>query len=120
MSTTRIDTNSLPRTHIKGSGEVTEVINKSLCGADNVLGQLRWLASGDVYAAPATEATHQLLYLMDGEGTIRLDGKDYDVAKGAGIYLGPTETASISHRGSGQLKLFHLVVPIKDELQLDS
>jgi hypothetical protein len=49
-----------------------------------------------------------------------LDGKGYEVAKGAGIYLGPAESASISHRGSAPLKLFHLVVPIKTELQLDS
>ena len=54
---------------------------------------------------------HQLIYLMEGKGRVRLDGKDYDVEKGAGIYLGPTETAAISAANGASLKLFHLVVP---------
>ena len=81
---------------------------------------LRWLESGDEFAAEALEETHQLLYLMEGEGTITLEGERYEVAKGAGIYLGPQESASISQRGDAALKLFHLVVPIKKELQLDA
>ena len=48
---------------------------------------------------------------MEGEGIIELDKKRYDVKKGSGIYLGPTETASIHHAGSAKLKLFHLTVP---------
>ena len=48
---------------------------------------------------------------MEGEGVIRLENKDYAVKKGAGIYLGPKETASISHAGDSPLKLFHLIVP---------
>ena len=38
---------------------------------------------------------------------------------GAGIYLGPAETASIRQRGNTPLKLFHPVVPIRQD-QLDS
>ncbi len=57
---------------------------------------------------------------MEGAGVITLEGKDYEVGKGAGIYLAPSEAASIGHRGAGTLKLFHLVVPVKEELQLDS
>jgi glyoxylate utilization-related uncharacterized protein len=120
MATTHIDTNAAPRTRINGQGEVAEILNTELCGAENVTGLLRWLQSGDEYAAEALEQTHQLLYLMEGEGTITLDGKSYEVAKGAGIYLGPSETASIRQRGMAALKLFHLVVPIKQELQLDA
>lgn len=120
MATTHIDTNAVPRSRLNGQGEFAEILNKQLCGAENVTGLLRWLESGDEYAAEALDQTHQLLYLMEGEGTITLDGKDYDVAKGAGIYLGPSETASIRQRGAAALKLFHLVVPIKQELQLDA
>lgn len=120
MSTTHIDTNAVPRTRINGQGEVAEILNNELCGAENVTGMLRWLQAGDEYAADALDETHQLLYLMEGEGTITLDGKSYDVVKGAGIYLGPSETASISQRGDSPLKLFHLVVPIKQDLQLDA
>jgi len=53
---------------------------------------------------------HQLVYLMSGKGTITLDGKSYDVAKGAGIYLGPAETATIAANQGAELKLFHLMV----------
>lgn len=109
MSLTFIDTNKLPRKAVPGQGEVTEVLNPALCGARNVLGALRWLKSGEVFkAGPAGK--HQLVYLMGGKGRIRLDNKDYDVDKGAGVYLGPTESATIEARG-GALKLFHLVVP---------
>ena len=33
------------------------------------------------------------------------------VAKGAGVYVGPNETAAIRPQGEGSVKLFHLVVP---------
>jgi mannose-6-phosphate isomerase-like protein (cupin superfamily) len=46
-----------------------------------------------------------------GEGTITLDAKDHSVRKGSGIYLGPSESATIKPAGAAPLKLFHLVVP---------
>ena len=111
MPNTYIDTNTLPHTKVAGSGEFVEVLNNALCGAKNVVGTLRWLQSGEKYDAVCDAKTNQLVYLMQGEGTITLNGKDHDVAKGNGIYLGPSESARIAHRGSAPLKLFHLVVP---------
>jgi quercetin dioxygenase-like cupin family protein len=70
---------------------------------------LRWLKSGEKFKAEASNK-HQLIYLMDGKGRINLNNKDYDVSKGAGVYLEPAETASIE-ASSGTLKLFVLVVP---------
>jgi hypothetical protein len=109
MPLTFIDTNKLPRKATPGAGEVTEVLNQALCGAKNVLGSLRWLKSGEKFKAEASNK-HQLIYLMDGKGRIKLGNKNYDVTKGAGVYLGPSETASIEASG-GTLKLFHLIVP---------
>jgi quercetin dioxygenase-like cupin family protein len=109
MPLTFIDTNKLPRKAMPGGGEVTEVLNQALCGAKNVLGSLRWLKSGQKFKAEASNK-HQLIYLMDGKGRIKLDNKNYDVIKGAGVYLGPSETASIEASG-GTLKIFHLIVP---------
>jgi 5-keto 4-deoxyuronate isomerase len=48
---------------------------------------------------------------MEGAGSIRLDGKNYEVAKGAGVYLGPSESATIQASDGASLKLFHLAVP---------
>jgi AraC-like ligand binding domain len=106
---TFVDTNSLPRVKTP-EGEVTEVLNNALQGAKNVLGTLRWLKSGEHFTAQPGNR-HQLIYLMEGSGTIRLDNKDYDVPRGAGVYLGPSETATIKASGSDTVKLFHLVVP---------
>jgi glyoxylate utilization-related uncharacterized protein len=111
MPNTYIDTNKLPHTKVPGSGEFVEVLNKALCGAKNVVGSLRWLRSGEKYEAVCDARTNQLLYLMEGEGTITLNAADHQVAQGHGIYLGPSESASIAHRGSAPLKLFQLVVP---------
>jgi len=111
MANTYIDTNTLPHTKVPGSGEYVEVLNNALCGAQNVVGSLRWLNAGEKYDAACDADTNQLLYLMEGEATITLNGKDHQVAKGNGIYLGPTESAKIAHRGSAPLKLFQLVVP---------
>ena len=111
MPNTYIDTNKLPHTKMPGSGEFVEVLNNILCGAKNVVGSLRWLNAGERYDAICDATTNQLLYLMEGEGTITLNGEDHQVAKGNGIYLGPTESAKIAHRGSAPLKLFQLVVP---------
>ncbi len=110
MPLTFIDTNTLPRTSSAGHGEATEVLNNALCGAKNVVGALRWLKSGDKFTTEKSDR-HQLIYLMDGKGSISLDDKRYDVAKGAGVYLGPAETATIEAAAGASLKLFHLVVP---------
>jgi quercetin dioxygenase-like cupin family protein len=110
MPLTFIDTNKLAKKPTAGQGEVTEVLNQALCGAKNVNGSLRWLKSAETFK-PASSDKHQLIYLMEGKGRIRLNDKDYDVEKGAGIYLGPAETATIQAAGGAPLKLFHLVVP---------
>ncbi len=109
MSLTFIDTNKLPK-QASSQGEVTEVLNQALCGAQNVHGSLRWLKADESFK-PQSSDKHQLIYLMEGKGRIRLNDKDYDVEKGAGIYLGPSETATISAANGAALKLFHLVVP---------
>jgi quercetin dioxygenase-like cupin family protein len=109
MSLTFIDTNKLPRRPVPGHGEMTEVLNEALCGAKNVVASLHWLKPGDSFWAEAA-TKHQLVYLMDGSGRITLDGKDYQVASGAGVYLGPSETAEVKAVG-GAAKLFVLVVP---------
>jgi hypothetical protein len=106
---TFIDTNKLPRVKT-AQGESTEILNQRLAGARNVLGTLRWLTPGEKFQTEPLEK-HQLIYLMEGSGKIRLDNKDYDVSRGAGVYLGPSETATIQAGGGSSLKLFHLVVP---------
>ena len=110
MSLTFIDTNKLPKKASTGQGEVTEVLNEALCKARNVHGSLRWLKSTETFK-PAAISKHQLVYLMEGKGRIRLNNQDYDVEKGAGIYLGPSETATIQAASGASLKLFHLIVP---------
>jgi quercetin dioxygenase-like cupin family protein len=109
MATTFIDTNSLPRTKTP-QGETLEVLNGALAGAKNVLGTLRWLDPGQTYTAAAAPK-HQLLYVMEGKARISLDNKDYDVERGAGVYLAPSESASIQAPAGAPAKLFHLEVP---------
>ena len=111
MTTTFIKTGDCPKRKIAGAGEVAEIMNEKLCGAKNGLGMLRWLRAGERLEAGAEKGSHQLIYLMEGQGVITLNAKDYAVGKGAGIYLGPDEQASVRHAGSTPLKLFHLVVP---------
>jgi glyoxylate utilization-related uncharacterized protein len=111
MPNTYIDTNILPHTKVPGSGEYVEVLNNALCGANNVVGSLRWLQSGEKYSAACDAKTNQLLYVMEGEGTISLNGKDHQVGKGNGLYLGPGESAQFAQRGPAPLKIFQLVVP---------
>ena len=106
---TFIDTNKLPRVHT-AQGDVTEILNEALEGAKNVHGELRWLKPGEKFEAAPLDK-HQLVYLMDGSGTIRLNDKDYEVSKGAGVYLGPSESATLQPAAGASLKLFHLIVP---------
>jgi quercetin dioxygenase-like cupin family protein len=108
-TTTFINTNELPRVN-SPQGEFTEILNGQLVGAKNVLGTLRWLSSGESFAAHALDK-HQLIYLMEGQGTISLEGKDYQVSRGAGVYLGPSESATLRAGDGASMKLFHLVVP---------
>ena len=106
-TTTFIDTNALPR-RATSQGEVTEILNKALAGAENVVGMLRWLKPGEQLQAAAS-GEHQLIYLMDGKGQIGLEGKDHDVTQGMGVYLGPSESATV-RATTETVKLFHLVV----------
>jgi quercetin dioxygenase-like cupin family protein len=106
---TFVDTNKLPRVKTP-QGEVTEILNEKLVGAKNVFGTLRWLSPGEKFQAESVEK-HQLIYLMEGQGSIRLENKEYDVARGAGVYLGPSESATIQAAAGSPLKLFHLMVP---------
>ena len=49
---------------------------------------------------------------MEGQGSIRLDDKDYDVSRGAGVYLGALrDRPPFKPPPDRPLKLFHLVVP---------
>jgi hypothetical protein len=108
-TTTFIDTTKLPRVKTP-QGEFTEILNDQLVGAKNVLGVLRWLSSGESFTAEPSDK-HQLLYFMEGQGRIRLEGKEYKVSRGAGVYLGPSETATIQASEGASAKLFHLTVP---------
>jgi hypothetical protein len=110
MSLTFIDTNTLSKKTTAGHGDVTEILTESLCGAYNVHGSVRWLKAGETFEPEGVDR-HQLIYLMDGKGSIRLDAKSYDVERGAGVYLGPRETATIRPAEGSVLKLFHLIVP---------
>jgi quercetin dioxygenase-like cupin family protein len=110
--TTFIDTSACPKVKAAGNqGDVSEIVNKTLCGAKNVMGMLRWLSAGQRFEAEANRDSHQLVYLMEGEGVITLGGKEYPVKKGAGFYLEPSEAAGIRAEGKAGLKLLHLVVP---------
>jgi len=110
MPLTFIDTNKLPKTRVAGQGDVTEVLSQALCGAKNVLGSLHWLKAADTLKVDVT-GKHRLIYFMEGKGQIRLKGRNYDVEKGGGIYLGPSETATIQPIVGATLKLFQLIVP---------
>jgi glyoxylate utilization-related uncharacterized protein len=110
MANTYIDGNRIPRTKAAGAGEFAEILNNQLAGANNVVATLRWLNHGDQLEAGAAHS-HQLVYLMEGEATVTLNAQDHRIARGAGVYLGPSETARITHAGSSPLKLFHLIVP---------
>ena len=115
MATTFIKTGDCPRRSVAGSGTVAEVVNETLCGAKNVLAKLHWLHGKDQLQADAKIGTHELIYVMEGNAVITLNHKDYPVNKGAGVYLGPNEAATLKPADDGDIKLFHLIVPeIKD------
>jgi len=111
--TTFIDTGTCQRVSVEElGGEVAEIVNRQLCGAKDVVAMLRWLTAGQTFVAAAQANTHQLIYVMAGEGVIGLDGTDYPVTQGAGVYLEPDESATVAHAGAGETKLLHLLVPI--------
>jgi hypothetical protein len=48
---------------------------------------------------------------MEGEGTIRLENQHVEVTRGVGVYLAPSETATLRAADGARMKLFHLIVP---------
>ncbi len=107
---TFVDTGACERKSLgEGRGEAAEVVNQSLCGAEQISASLRWLGEGDRLEAAPLSGSHQLIYMMEGNGVVSLDGKDYDVGPGAGLYLAPGESAALRGAGGGTLKAFHLI-----------
>src|SRR5206468_12784699 len=96
MANTYIDTNRIARTRVAGAGEVAEILSNRLAGAKNVVATLHWLDRGDHLAA-GDPGFHHLVYLIEGEAVIVLSGSEHRAGKGAGVYLGPSESARISH-----------------------
>jgi hypothetical protein len=112
MVASYVDTNKCSRVKLGGAqGQFAEIVNKDLCGAENVVGSLRWLHKGERFDTESLEDTHQLIYLIEGDGVITLKDKDYEVLQGAGIYLEPREIASVRPAGLHTLRLLHLIVP---------
>jgi hypothetical protein len=110
VALTYIDTDECRKITLPGrQGTVAEIVSRDICGAKNVIGMLRWLGDGECFEADVLEDKHQLIYVMEGEGIVTLMAKEYPISKGAGVYLAPTETASIRHT-TARLELFHLVV----------
>jgi hypothetical protein len=105
-----IDANKLPREKTSAGGEMSEILNDALAGAKNVVGTLRWLATGERFTAQPADR-HQLFYLMQGSGRITLEGKTHEVTQGMGLYLGPCESATLQAAPGATLKILHLVVP---------
>ncbi|MEE9273933.1 MAG: cupin domain-containing protein [bacterium] len=106
-----IDTGACEREALgEGRGEAAEIVGPARCGAENVRGLLRWLGPGERYEAEAAPS-HQLFYLLEGEGVFDLEGKEYPVGVGAGLCLSPGEGAALRQAGSGTLKVLHLAVP---------
>ena len=104
-----IDTNTLPRERMPGGGEMTDILNEALAGARNVVGTLRWLKDGERFEVTPLDR-HQLLYVMEGAASIMLQDASHDVTTGMGLYLAPSEGASIQATSGTTAKLFHLVV----------
>jgi mannose-6-phosphate isomerase-like protein (cupin superfamily) len=105
---TFIDTAARERKSLgEGLGEAAEVVNNAICGAKEITAHLRWLGEGERFDAEPLAGSHQLIYVMEGNGVVTLEGKDYEVGPGAGLYLGPDEGAGL--KGTGALKAFHLI-----------
>jgi hypothetical protein len=104
-----IDTRALPREAMPSGGEMTEVLNRHLAGAQNVTATLRWLRNGERFEVPSLD-DHQLLYFTDGQGMLTLLDTTHVVGKGMGVYLEPSESATIAALEQSSVTLFHLVV----------
>ena len=107
-----IDTGACERVALgPGLGTAAEIMGRARCGAENGRALLRRVGPGERVEAGALPGARQLLYLMEGEGTIELGGKAHPAGAGMGVFLDLGEGAVIRHAGSAPLKVFHLVVP---------
>ena len=110
MPITYIRTDELTRVRTpENGGEVVEIVNRELCGAEDVSASLRWLEHGESLMASPLSGHHQLIYLIEGEGEIELEDQKYQAESGAGVYLAPEEAARIRATGNSTLKLLHLL-----------
>ena len=106
---TFIDTNKLPRVKTP-QGEVTEILNRQLCGAKNVLRR----CAGSIperNSRPNASNKHQLIYLMEGTGEHPPRRQGLRRARRARACIWALGNRDDSAGRGASLKLFHLVVP---------
>lgn len=72
---------------------------------------LHWLLDGETLNVQGNGETHELYYVMEGEGIVTLNANKYSLKRGAGVYLEPRDKAQIKQTAGTSLKLFHLSVP---------
>ncbi|MBI3126818.1 MAG: hypothetical protein HYZ11_04355 [Candidatus Tectomicrobia bacterium] len=107
-----IDTEACERVGVgPGLGTAAEIMGPERCGAQNGRGLLRRVGPGERVEAEALPGARQLLYLMEGAGTIELGGKAHPAGAGMGVFLDLGEGAVVRHTGGAPLKVFHLIVP---------
>jgi mannose-6-phosphate isomerase-like protein (cupin superfamily) len=57
----------------------------------------------------------EVLYLVSGEGTVTVDGREHAAGAGDGVYLAAGESYAVDNAGPGDLVVVSVVAPADDE-----
>jgi mannose-6-phosphate isomerase-like protein (cupin superfamily) len=95
--------------------ERTFFVNKELTQIDDMLAGIMHYVKGGSSPYHLHKNCEHFYFIMQGHGTVESEEGARDVgpevSNGAGIYLGPSESATIQPSAGASLKLLHLVVP---------
>lgn len=92
-------------------GSAREIMNRVLCGAETGVATIRTLSAGQATDLDPLPTSKQLVYIIEGAATVSLNGTNYPVGPGAGLYLEENEGAALAQDGEPDLVALHLVVP---------
>jgi mannose-6-phosphate isomerase-like protein (cupin superfamily) len=108
-----------PRTLIRHEGLTAR--ERSTCGwrdrlishEDRELGPAAWAHSVDIDGARPHyhKRSTELYYVLDGEGTVLLDGEEYGVRKGSLVHIPP----GVVHGARGRMRVLVIGIPDIDD-----
>jgi mannose-6-phosphate isomerase-like protein (cupin superfamily) len=105
-----VDANTLEAERTEGDTASTRVAVDASCGCERLEQRVIRFAPGRSLERVLGDR-QELLYVADGEGTLHVNGKAFELEREMGIYLTPGDRYSVENPGPGEILAVSVTAP---------